>query len=149
MLKYSVTVECVCTCVVTGIGISCLPRPVAVKFERIDQPHLHLELHRCVGGCFSRDTTCTASKTETICVENIMTVTNHTQCDCKCKPLLCKEKFRFDPNSCSCVCDKTKCRRDQFFDKISCACKCKTRKVCDHGTKWQDELCKCVPKVVA
>ena len=136
-----------CISSVAGVGIGCQPRPVVVKFERNHGPHLHLELHRCVGGCHAN--ACTATKTESICVKGFMTVTNHTACNCLCKPVPCSKNFRFDWNYCSCVCDERKCRGNQLFDKNSCACSCKATKKCDHGTKWNSDTCECVSKVDA
>ena len=145
-------------CIDRLFGLYCVPRPVVMPFERKGLPNLHVEIHRCVGGCSSPQTTCQATKSETVCVEVenihgqtvVERIANHTECACKCvKPVSCYGTF--NSLTCSCECtdvQRASCNSNKHtFDSGTCTCNCKADPAeCDYGTEWSPKECRCERK---
>ena len=131
-----------------------------------------LNIHRC-DGCCPTNEKCVAVKshevtlqkvgiveimdgTEALYTEKLVSVTNHTECQCMCQWKSDEDCKKINPNYvksmnyCECECPKVViCSAYHEFDKETCACKCKIEKFSrmEHncrtrGLFWNDKDCR-------
>ena len=89
--------------------------------------------------------------------ETIVTVMNHTECQCQCQwksNADCRninQNFVLNPHACECICpEEIPCDAKHEFHQNTCSCKCKDsvygrleQNCIMRGFKWNDALCKC------
>lgn len=146
----------------------CIPNPLSAQNDFYIAWPQCITIHRC-GGCCAHNEICEEVSSENVTLnkvaivydnrieEKIITVVNHTKCDCKCKweddyscKLINKNYIR-DPYSCNCICPQVKiCSPLHEFDNGSCNCICNREKydtlikTCrTRGFFWNDILCRC------
>lgn len=135
-----------------------------------------INIHRCDGCCIDNEK-CVAIKTHDVKLakvglinlddsgmhefkESIVTVQNHTDCECKCKWQTdddCKTvnaNYIKHESDCKCVCpEQLMCGSFHEFDAESCSCVCKRatygrmEQTCkQRGYSWNDQTCRCDTK---
>ena len=132
-----------------------------------------INIHRC-DGCCPTNEECVATKFNEVKLskvyiinydgesgssseEKLITVSNHTDCECQCKWQSDKDCKQVNPNSvkdpysCNCIGpDEVTCGSYHEFDSESCACVCKRavfakiEQTCrSRGFAWNETACKC------
>lgn len=132
-----------------------------------------INIHHC-GGCCSHNEICVAVETDDVKLtkvgvieirsdnqkvfnEEIITVKNHTACECQCQyntDESCKEinpNYIRDPYSCGCICPGNRyCGPFHEFDETNCTCICNRSKysnleqICRaRNFYWNESNCRC------
>ncbi|CAF0734657.1 unnamed protein product [Brachionus calyciflorus] len=153
----------------------CITNPLASNLKSNDEIAYPtcITVHRCDGCCASNEV-CVPIKTEDLKLKNVavisfqngqlnglvgdvISVTNHTDCECQCKWKTdsdCQEinkNFIKSPDACECTCpiNELKCSGSHIFDSSICDCKCKdiydkSESNCrSKGFFWNSKICKC------
>ena len=133
-----------------------------------------INIHRCEGCCPNNER-CEAIKTQEVNLakvgiinfdgdnqpkydETLVTVQNHTECQCQCKWQSDKDcstinpKYVLNRQACECVCpEEYSCEANQEFDSNQCICKCKEsiygkleQNCTFRGLFWNHATCKLV-----
>ncbi|XP_063988913.1 vascular endothelial growth factor A-A-like isoform X2 [Diachasmimorpha longicaudata] len=148
-------------------------QPVRVPKDANDHSVVYhpycIKIKRCSGCCSHPLLTCRAVKNETRNFEifvakitedgslghqykEIVTLEEHTKCQCQCKTLAehCTEKQDYIAGECSCRCrnsdEKIKClnnNKTKLWDPDSCVCLCRNTQECNTGFFFDQNTCRC------
>lgn len=153
----------------------CITNPLIVNLtpsESVFPPCINI--HRC-DGCCPINENCVAIQSDELKLsdvvvinmdkgkyqDNIITVQNHTSCECQCiwkTDEDCQKEnpnFIKNPDACECICpEEMICSNFHEFDQETCSCKCKKNKfskleqICKtRGFDWNEEFCRFIRKL--